>query len=208
MTPERWRHVETLFEAAVARLPQERAAFLKESCNGDESLRSELEVLLAADQAPADAFDEIATDVAAGWATESAGHDLIGQNVGRYHIISPLGSGGMAEVFLAHDAMLDRKVALKLLPRRFTRDRDRLRRFEQEARAASALNHPNIITIFEIGEAEGTRFIATELVEGKTLRELNDEGPRPAVAEVLEIGVQAASALAAAHAAGIVHRDI
>jgi serine/threonine protein kinase/Tfp pilus assembly protein PilF len=208
VTPERWRQVENLFEAAVARPPQERAAFLKQSCNGDELLRSEVEVLLAADEAPADGFDEIATDVAAGWATETAGHDLIGQNVGRYHILSPLASGGMAEVFLAHDTMLDRKVALKLLPRQFTRDRDRLRRFEQEARAASALNHPNIITIFEIGEAEGTRFIATELVEGNTLRDLVDDGARPDVSEVLELGVQAASALAAAHAAGIVHRDI
>src|SRR5918997_3725548 len=113
----------------------------------------------------------------------------------------------MGEVFLAQDTMLDRKVALKLLPRQFTRDRDRLRRFEQEARAASALNHPNIITIYEIGETQGTRFMAAEYVEGETLREVIG-GPRRSVSEILEIGCQSAGALAAAHHAGIVHRDI
>ena len=138
---------------------------------------------------------------------ESDSHELVGKTLGRYHILAPLGSGGMGEVYLAQDTTLDRKVALKLLPRQFTKDRDRLRRFEQEARAASALNHPNIITIHEIGEWDGTRFIATEYVEGETLREQLDKAGR-SLAEVLEIGIQASGALAAAHDAGIVHRDI
>ncbi len=207
MNSERWRQIETLFEAAVARAPQERAAFLEDSCNGDDSLRREVDQLLASDQADDDGFEDLAENVAAGWVRESAGPDLIGQSIGRYQITALLGSGGMGEVFQAQDTMLQRKVALKLLPRQFTQDPTRVRRFEQEARAASALNHPHIITIYEIGEAAGTRFIATELVEGQTLRELID-GPRLEIAEILKIGAQAASALAAAHEAGIVHRDI
>ncbi|HEV3410082.1 MAG TPA: serine/threonine-protein kinase, partial [Chthoniobacterales bacterium] len=207
MTPDRWRQVEDLFQRAVVRAPQERSAFLDSVCNGDGSLRREVEALLASDQDGDDCLDEIASGVAAGWKAERDSGDLLGQTIGRYKILSPLGIGGMGEVFLAHDTMLERKVALKILPRQFTRDRDRLRRFEQEARAASALNHPNIITIYEIGDVEGTRFMATEYVEGETLREVIG-GPRRDISEILEIGCQAAGALAAAHGAGIVHRDI
>jgi serine/threonine protein kinase/TolB-like protein/Tfp pilus assembly protein PilF len=130
-----------------------------------------------------------------------------GTHFGRYEIRSPIGAGGMGEVYLAYDAQLDRPVALKLLPQDVTKDEDRLRRFQQEARATSALNHPNILTIFEIGEAEGTYFIATEFIDGVTLREYMGRG-RMKPFEVLEVSVQVASALAAAHAAGIVHRDI
>jgi serine/threonine protein kinase/TolB-like protein/Flp pilus assembly protein TadD len=130
-----------------------------------------------------------------------------GTQFGRYEIRSPLGAGGMGEVYLADDVQLGRAVALKLLPADFTRDEERLRRFQQEARATSALNHPNILTIFEIGEANGTQFIATEFIDGITLRERLSRG-RMQLEEVLEVGVQAAAALAAAHAAGIVHRDI
>ncbi|HEV7842429.1 MAG TPA: serine/threonine-protein kinase, partial [Pyrinomonadaceae bacterium] len=130
-----------------------------------------------------------------------------GTHFGRYEIRSPIGAGGMGEVYLAYDAQLDRPVALKLLPQDVTKDEDRLRRFQQEARATSALNHPNILTIFEIGEAEGTYFIATEFIDGVTLREYMGRG-RMKPFEVLEVSVQVASALAAAHAAGIIHRDI
>ena len=128
-------------------------------------------------------------------------------NLGHYEIRSQLGAGGMGEVYLAHDRRLGRSVALKLLPAEFTKDESRLRRFQQEARAASALNHPNILTIFEIGEVDGINFIATELIEGETLREHMKRGETKLV-EILEIAAQSASALAAAHRAGIAHRDI
>ncbi|HKC85877.1 MAG TPA: serine/threonine-protein kinase, partial [Blastocatellia bacterium] len=130
-----------------------------------------------------------------------------GTRFDRYQIISLIGSGGMGEIYLAQDARLNRKVAIKLLPERYTQDPERLRRFEQEAQAASALNHPNIITIFEIGEAEGRHFIATEYIEGATLRR-RMAGAKLVVGEALDIASQVVSALTAAHAAGIVHRDI
>jgi serine/threonine protein kinase len=128
-------------------------------------------------------------------------------NLGHYEIRSRIGAGGMGEVYLAHDSRLGRSVALKLLPAEFTKDESRLRRFQQEARAASALNHPNILTIFEIGEVDGIHFIATELIEGETLRDRMKRGEIKLV-EILEIAAQSASALAAAHQAGIAHRDI
>ncbi|HEU0174855.1 MAG TPA: protein kinase [Blastocatellia bacterium] len=130
-----------------------------------------------------------------------------GTRFDRYQIISPIGSGGMGEIYLAQDTRLNRKVAIKLLPERYTQDPERLRRFEQEAQAASALNHPNIITIFEIGEAGGRHFIATEYIEGATLRR-RMAGAKLAIGEALDIASQVVSALTAAHAAGIVHRDI
>src|SRR5215211_1195548 len=130
-----------------------------------------------------------------------------GTHFGRYEIRSPIGAGGMGEVYLAHDAQLDRAVALKLLPANVTEDEDRLRRFQQEARATSALNHPNILTIFEIGESAGTHFIATEFIDGVTLRE-HMARVRMKPDEVLDVSIQVASALSAAHEAGIVHRDI
>jgi serine/threonine protein kinase/tetratricopeptide (TPR) repeat protein len=207
MTPERWQKIQELFEAVLAQPPQDRVLFLSQACAGDESLRQEVESLLASDSAEESPFENAASKVAAGWMTEQQSSDLIGQHIGRYEILSILGSGGMGEVYLAHDNSLGRKVALKLLPRQFTRDPDRLRRFEKEARAASALNHPNIITIYEIGRWDETQFIATEFIEGETLRERMTKA-RLALNDILEIGAQIAGALAAAHAAGIVHRDI
>lgn len=134
-----------------------------------------------------------------------------GARLNHYQILSPLGAGGMGEVYLAEDTRLRRKVALKLLPEEFTRNTQRLRRFEQEARAASALNHPNILTIHEIGqasiEASGVHFIATEFIDGQTLREKLKAGAL-AISAALDLAIQIAAALAAAHEAGIVHRDI
>ncbi|MFY9555331.1 MAG: serine/threonine-protein kinase [Blastocatellia bacterium] len=124
-----------------------------------------------------------------------------------YRIAKKIGAGGMGEVYLADDSRLDRKVALKLLPAHFTHDQDRVRRFIQEAKAASALNHPNIITIYEIGEEQGTHYIATEFIAGLTLRQrLMNE--KLSLVAALDIAIQAASALAAAHEVGIIHRDI
>ena len=148
---------------------------------------------------------------AAAYATDSVlaapTASLIGRRFGRYQILSLLGRGGMGEVYLAQDPQLDRQVALKLLPADYTGDSDRVRRFAREARAASALNHPNIVTIHEIGEVEGRHFIATEFVSGLTLRERLKAG-RPALTEALAIAEQIAGALQTAHEAGIVHRDI
>jgi len=130
-----------------------------------------------------------------------------GQKVGRYDIVSPIGAGGMGEVFLARDTQLDRNVALKLLAEEFTKNQDRMSRFVQEAKTASALNHPNIIIIHEIGESQGAHFIATEYIEGDTLRDVILRA-HPSIEQVIDIGMQVANALAAAHKANIVHRDI
>jgi len=127
--------------------------------------------------------------------------------VGHFTILSKIGAGGMGEVYLAQDSNLDRKVALKLLPSEVASDHERMRRFIQEAKAASALNHPNIITIHEVGQFDSRHFIATEFIDGQTLRQMMRRG-HSKLNDVLEISIQAASALAAAHEAGIVHRDI
>jgi serine/threonine protein kinase/Tol biopolymer transport system component len=203
LTSERWQRVKELFEAALERGPAERAAFLTQACAGDEATRQEVESLLAAH------------DGDAGFMNTPVGNLLArdkpmlapGQHFGPYEEISPLGEGGMGQVYLAVDTRLGRKVALKLLPSSYTYDADRVRRFEQEARAASALNHPNIVTIHEIGETDSLHFIATEFVDGETLRE-HMTNTRMTVGEVLDIAAQVASALQAAHDAGIVHRDI
>ncbi len=131
---------------------------------------------------------------------------MIGQTISHYRIVNRIGAGGMGEVYLAEDTRLGRKLAIKLLPEQFTQDADRVRRFEQEARAASALNHPNIITIYEIGQHEHAHFIATEFIEGDTLRDRLKKGLK--LSETLDIAVQAVSALQAAHQANIIHRDI
>src|SRR5438477_7201936 len=128
-----------------------------------------------------------------------------GTKLGRYEIRSKIGEGGMGEVYLAQDTKLDRKVALKILPAELAANRDRMRRFVQEAKAASALNHPNIITIHEIDESDSMHFIATEFIEGETLRERMRNAPLT-IAEIIDVATQIAGALAAAHAAGIVHR--
>jgi len=132
---------------------------------------------------------------------------MIEQSISRYNIIKKLGAGGMGEVYLAEDTRLQRQVALKLLPVHLIGDQDSMRRFRQEARAVSALNHPNILTLHEIGEADGYHFIVTEFIEGQTLRSHLTQS-RMAVGAALDIAIQATSALVAAHAKGVVHRDI
>ena len=211
MTPERYKQIKSIFQSAVDLPHSEQAIFLDKACSGDEGLRREIEDLLSSHGQVEDSIEVIASAVAA---TMLAGHQsgsFIGEQIGAYQIINQIGRGGMGEVYLALDARLGRQVALKLLPPRFTEDAQRVQRFRQEARAASALNHPNILTIHEIGEvktaAGALHFIATEFIEGRTLRELIRDGGMK-LGEALEVAMQVASALSAAHAAGIVHRDI
>ena len=213
MTPERWQQVKALFHAALEREPRFRADFLVHACGTDPDLRAEVESLISAHEEEGSFIDEPAVVAAAELlaAGESDADDAVelqaGQQFGAYEIVAPLGRGGMGEVYLAADRRLGRKVALKFLTASFTRNAERLRRFEQEARAASALNHPNILTIYEIGEVAGAHFIATEFIEGETLRQYLRR-VRPDADESLRITIQIADALAAAHQAGIVHRDI
>src|SRR5262245_40826271 len=223
MERDRWEQIERLYHAALERGPNEREAFLDEACAGDEDLRREVAGLLAND-VPSDGFIQSPAIeiVARAWgaeplieATTKPMRGLItGSQIGAYRLLSPLGRGGMGEVHLALDTRLGRKVALKLLPAAFTTDADRVQRFAREARAASALNHPNIITIHEIGEAGSAhgslRYIVTEYVEGETLRQRLAGAPQQRMKppEAIAIALQIASALTAAHEAGITHRDI
>src|SRR5262245_39231779 len=210
MTPERWQRIKKLYHGALERDTYEQAAFLAEACDGDEAIRGEVESLLRRDARAERFIESPALEVAAKLRAEDRVQSMTGQQVGPYQILSLLGAGGMGEVHLALDTRLGRKVAVKLLLDEFTTDAERLQRFEQEARAASALNHPNIITVHEIGEMEGRRFIVTEYVEGETLRQRMASAPQRRIrtSKALEIALQVAAALQAAHEAGIIHRDI
>jgi len=206
---ERWQQVERLYHSTLEKEVGERAAFLAEACAGDEGMRREVESLLAYEDQAENFIESPALEVAANMMAEEQGATVVaGQTIKHYKIISPLGAGGMGEVYLAEDTRLGRKVALKFLPVLFTQDKGHLRRFEQEARAVAALSHPNVCTIHEVVAAgEGRHCIVMEYVEGVTLKERIAEG-RMKVDEALDAAIQVASALFAAHAAGIVHRDI
>lgn len=200
--------IEEIFHAALEIPAAEREGYLEHACGGDAALRTEVESLLELDGRQNELLDGSPAALAAeliGARTE--GESKIGSLIGRYSIVRLLGVGGMGEVYLAEDTRLGRKVAIKILPAEFALDDGRLKRFELEARSASALNHPNILTIHEIGEAGGVRFIATEYVDGRTLKDMLRDG-RLAVDTALDIATQIASALDEAHTAGIVHRDI
>ncbi|HEX7312553.1 MAG TPA: protein kinase [Pyrinomonadaceae bacterium] len=207
MTPERYQRIKELFHSALERPAEERPAFLAEACGDDAALRAKVEALIAADEQPGSFMDAPAYAVAAEMMANDSDGPLVGQSIGHYQIMALLGSGGMGDVYLARDTRLGRKVALKLLPDYLTDDESRIRRFRQEARAASALNHPNVVTIYEIEEADGRHFIATEFVEGETLRQ-RLKGGRLRPGEALGVAAQIAAALSKAHQAGIVHRDI
>src|SRR5437667_2301455 len=207
MTPERWQQVEEVLQAALDRPPHERASFLNEACSGNEELRQEASSLIDAYDEAGNFIEEPAIAHDAHVLISNHQQNNIGREIGPYQIIERLGAGGMGEVYLAQDRRLDRQVALKILPAYFVSDEARLRRFQTEARAASALNHPNILTIHEVGEVDQVHFITTEFVDGQTLRELIAQ-ENLSLAGVLEIAIQVAEALTVAHAAGIVHRDI
>jgi serine/threonine-protein kinase len=212
VTPEQWARIKSVFAEASERPPGERAAFLNRACGDDAVLRREVESLLAAE---ADASGFLDTPAAVLGAPTVAQPSVLasGQTIGRYRVLSLLGAGGMGEVYLAVDERLRRRIALKLLPRRLSSDPDRLRRFEQEARTASALSHPNVRVIHEVGETEdGRRFIAMEYVEGETLRErlarARAAGTGLPLREAVDVAQQISAGLAAAHDAGVVHRDV
>ena len=207
MTPERWQKVSDLFHSALRHSPDQRAAFLDQMCNGDLELRSEIESLITSHNSSDSIVEAYPFEAAARLLGEDETDLSVGQRIGQYKILSLLGRGGMGEVYLAYDSKLGRKIALKLLPANFTHDRDRVRRFEQEARAASALNHPNILTIFDIEKIESTHFIATEYIEGQTLRQ-RLVSSKMELGEAMDVATQVASALSAAHQTGIAHRDI
>ena len=205
MNPTRYQKICDIFAEVAEISPDKRAEFLDAQCAGDEDLRREVASLLASDEKSGDFIESPALELAADILADEQTNDKIGRDIGHYKIVSLLGAGGMGEVWLAEDARLKRNIALKLLSA--VHNEDFLKRFEQEAHAVSALNHPNIITIFDIGQSSGWQFIATEFIDGKTLRQLIREGSLKTTAAV-EIAIQICAALAAAHSAGIVHRDI
>jgi serine/threonine protein kinase len=207
MDSERWARIKSVFNAAAERPADERSAFIRSECGGDELLASEVESLLAAQDRAGSFIEAFPTGEATVALEDLPIEPVIGRQVGPYKVINLIGRGGMGEVYLAQDSRLGRKVALKLLPSHIAQDRQRLERFKREARAASALNHPNILTIHEIGDAEGSPFIATEFIEGVTLRKRMAD-LQMKLGEALDVAIQIASALSEAHEAGIVHRDI
>src|SRR6266700_140560 len=206
MDSDRWKQVDNLLLSALDRPPGERAEFLRQACAGDEALEWEVRSLLASQQEAGSFLESPAIEGAAQTLTESI-CSPIAQTISHYRILDKLGSGGMGVVWKARDTRLDRFVALKFLPAAKMSDPERKRRFVQEAKAASALNHPNIITIYDIDQADGADFIAMEFVLGKALDQvIPRKGLR--LIEALQYAIQVADALAAAHAAGIVHRDL
>lgn len=200
MLAERWTEIERLYHSARERAPEERRAFLETACSGDEELLREVESLLL--------NDELATGFLE--SDEAAAHGpsvAAGEQIGPYVVLQFLRAGGMGEVYKARDTRLDRIVALKFLPRSFAADPFALERFQREARAASALNHPRICTIHDVGDHRGRPFFVMEFLDGQSLRDRMSGNPVP-IPELLDLAVQIADALQAAHAKGIVHRDI
>jgi serine/threonine-protein kinase len=207
MTPAQLQTIEEIFYAALEQEPDQVAQFLETACEGDELLRRKVEALLASRQRVGGFIETSVAGIATRIIGNGEADSLVGQTFGHYKISKLIGTGGMGEVYLATDVTAGRKAALKLLPMRFTGDAQRLKRFQQEAHAVVALNHPNILTVYEIGEDHSTHYIASELIEGETLRQRLACG-RMELSEAVDIAIQVASALAAAHEAGIVHRDI
>jgi eukaryotic-like serine/threonine-protein kinase len=207
MNPARFQTIEKIFRAALDQEPDHISAFLDTACEGDELLRRKVEALLASRQRAASFIETSAVGLATRIIQNGQADSLVGQTIGHYKISESIGTGGMGEVYLATDVTAGRKAALKLLPMRFTADAERLKRFQQEAHAVVALNHPNILTVYEIGEDHPIHYIASELIEGETLRQRLTRGAMQ-LSEAVDVAIQVASALAAAHQAGIVHRDV
>ena len=202
MTPERWQQITGMFHAALLRKPGQRGTFLQDACGADEALRAELEAMLAAHDNAGDPGSIPAVAV-----SEQMLRLQSGSAVGRYRIDALIGAGGMGQVYRARDPSIERDVAIKVLPADYAADAERLRRFEQEAHASGALNHPNVLTLYDVGTADGRPYLVMELLDGETLRDCVGRGAMPA-ARACEIAAAIARGLAAAHARGIVHRDL
>lgn len=203
MDRKEYQQVKKIFQSALDIAPAERAEFLDENCSDNPSIREEVEKLLSSfdsEYLEQPAVEKLAETIVAGNLSD-------GQKIGNYKIGKKIGAGGMGEVFFAEDTRLNRHVAIKILPADFALDKNRVRRFELEAKATSALNHPNILTVYDIGEYKGSPFIVTELLEGEELRQLLKQGALP-IRKVIDYAQQFASGLTAAHEKGIVHRDL
>jgi serine/threonine protein kinase/Flp pilus assembly protein TadD len=207
MTPARFQTIEEIFLAALDQEPNKICAFLDTACEGDAGLRRKVEALLSSREQAADFIETSAVGLATRIIQNGQTDLLVGRTFGHYKISERIGTGGMGDVYLATDITAGRKAALKLLPLRFTGNAERLKRFQREARAVVGLNHPNILTVYEIGEDHSTHYIASELIEGETLRQRLTHGPIQ-FSEAVDIAIQVASALLAADEAGVVHRDI
>ena len=207
MPRENWQQIKKIFAAAVRQTPEARVEFLESACSGDRETRSEIESLLSSFDGAAAFLESPAVADLSGPFPHGAERERTGELFGHYEIVRRIGTGGMGKVYLAQDKKLGRNVAVKILNEQFQTHESNLQRFILEARSASALNHPNILIIHEIGETEGIPYIVSEFIEGKTLREVLSEKTL-SLGEVLDISTQIASGLAFAHAGNIVHRDI
>ncbi|MET0753120.1 MAG: protein kinase, partial [Pyrinomonadaceae bacterium] len=207
MKENNWEQVKDIFQAVIERAPPEREQFLSAACRSDANLYNEIRELLDYYEEDDSFLDRAAIGQVAELFSASREKIKPGENLGRYKIKSTLGAGGMGEVFLAEDTELERLVALKILSDAFSNDADRVHRFVQEAKSASALNHPNILTVYDFGQFDDLRFIVTEYVKGETLRQ-RQKRETVNLREILDAAVQVASALNAAHEANIIHRDI
>ena len=204
-----WKRADNLLQAALEHPASERAAFLSQACAGDEALHQEVQSLLVAQEKAASFLDRPAIGVATltGDTSTETTSSLVGHTISHYRVVEKLGSGGMGVVYKAEDVRLHRFVALKFLPADIARDPHVLARFQREARAASALNHPNICTIHDVEEHAHQPVLVMELLEGESIRDRIRAGPLP-TSELVDYAIQVADALEAAHAKGIIHRDI
>src|SRR5678816_1200714 len=236
MKPDRWKQIERIYYDAIECAPENRSAFLDEACQEDLDLRREVESLISSSQKAEDFIlvpaihyssntvrnSEIKTGPVIEGVYYSSGEiygdqdsynsdeyvqSLMGRTLGRYELMELLGAGGMGRVFRARDTVLDRDVAIKLLPRRLAHNEEALRRFEREAKAIAVLSHPNILAIYDFGVDQGITYAVTELLEGETLRDLLKR-KQLSWRRAAEIGAYVADATAAAHSKGIIHRDI
>ena len=207
MTPERHQQIQTLFNAALELEPHERTSFISRVCAGDENLRADLQSLLDSHERAGQFIAAPAFEIAAKQISEQSPPSLAGKRLGHYEIVSLLGAGGMGEVYLARDRRLGRKAAVKVLSPNIAANLNLMQRFATEAQTASQLNHPNIATIYDAGEADGIRFIAMEYIEGVTLA-AKISSHELSVATALDLAIQIADGLDAAHTLGIAHRDI